>query len=86
MSVFWETAEGYHPNTPMHVLEGMAGKWEPWFAWYPVVLSTKPLAPGRRVWLKRIERRWFYPALWFVPPAPMRWREFRLPPSSGGEK
>jgi hypothetical protein len=78
---YWETPTGWHPRTPLHVLEGAADQWEPWFAWRPVRLEGKPAAPGRLVWLRRIERRWFYPAIWFCPPAPFRWREYRSIPA-----
>lgn len=82
---FWETADGWHPHTPLHVLEGAADVWGPWFAWRPVRTEGKPGRPGQWVWLRTIERRWFYPAPWFCPPAPFRWREYRLSHPEGGE-
>lgn len=76
---FWETPDGWHERTPLHVREGEAGPWERWFAWFPVRVGASPETYGYLVWLETIERRWFYPPIWFIPPAPWRWREYRLP-------
>lgn len=78
---YWETDDGWHPYTPLHVREGMAGPWQRWFAWFPVVVDASPGCDGRRVWLTYVERRWFYPPTWFIPPAPHRWREYRVTPT-----
>jgi len=34
--------------------------WKVWFAWHPVLLED-----GRRVWLRRVQRRWFNDVLWY---------------------
>lgn len=34
--------------------------WKVWFAWHPVLLEG-----GRRVWLRRVQRRWFNDVLWY---------------------
>lgn len=34
--------------------------WKVWFAWHPVLLED-----GRRVWLRRVQRRWFTDVLWY---------------------
>lgn len=78
---YWATPSGWHPNTPMHVKEGHAGQWYRWFAWRPVQMS-EPY--GKLVWLKTIERRTFFPALWFVHIVP-QWEEYREIPTPGQE-
>lgn len=67
----------------MHVSEGSATKWRPWFAWHPVKLyEADDVTPywyhrsGPWVWLRWIERRTFYAAPWFVINL---WSEFRAP-------
>ena len=58
-------------RAPLHIQEGVASEWEPWFAWYPVKTEQGPW-----IWLCRTYRRFFYPPAWFIPPAPWRWREY----------
>lgn len=63
----------YNPfkHIPMHIQEGVATKWEPYFAWLPVKTEQ-----GTWVWLRKTNRRWFYPPAWFSPPAPTCWAEY----------
>lgn len=42
---------------------GDTSNWEPWFAWAPVRTID-----GKKVWLKKIYRREFYPATPTLPP------------------
>lgn len=58
-------------SVPLHITDGKAGAWERWFAWRPVRSEQGFWVWGRSTW-----RRWFYPPIWFVPPAPWRWREY----------
>jgi hypothetical protein len=67
----------------MHVTEGSASQWQPWFAWRPVMLCVADeLVPywyhrtGGWTWLRWIERRTFYAAPWFIIHG---WREYRRP-------
>jgi hypothetical protein len=69
---------------PMHVSEGSVTKWRPWFAWHPVKLyEVDEVVPywyhrtGPWAWLRRVERRTFYAAPWFVI---WKWEEYREKP------
>ncbi len=64
-------------DTPLHIQEGVASDWERVFAWLPVRLQE-----GGTAWLRPVFRRYFYPPVWFVGPAPYRWREYSLIPAS----
>lgn len=68
-------------DLPMHVLEGAATPWRPWFAWCPTRLSEEVRdgyfrLSGDWTWLRWIERRRFYAGPWFVI---WGWDEFRRP-------
>ena len=42
----------YGPNDTFVARKVIKGSWQPWFAWRPVTIH------GRRVWLKKVYRRW----------------------------
>lgn len=67
-------------HVPMHVREALHFGWSPYFALLPV-----RLVDGRRVWLKRVERRQVHAPDWFCY-ITTGWQEYRclpVPPSRG---
>jgi hypothetical protein len=69
MGVYWETEDGtLRPGAPMWAKEGNASKWQDWFAWYPVSCAAPGEAFHKWVWLRTVQRRRFYCAVWFCIP------------------
>lgn len=57
-------------DVPLHISEGAAGPWVPWFAWHPVRL----IDGVSWAWLRIVYRRRFYAAPWFVIPS---WLQYK---------
>lgn len=53
---------------PLFVREGHADMWRPWFAWFPVWVTDSrwPYPRQKRIWGKRVLRRRFHAASWFL--------------------